>query len=74
MWISGEPFVYTDWSLDQPDNNGGPPLFASEMCIQIRNLVDWVPNNVYAKWNDLACTGPTASASARAICKQEQTV
>ena len=66
MWISGEPFVFTDWSTGQPDNFGA----AGEMCIHIRDLTNWSPAE-FAKWNDLSCTSSTLL---RPICKQDQTV
>ena len=63
MWISGEPFVFTDWSAGQPDNSFG----GTEMCIHIRDL-GFAPN---AQWNDVNCASTTGF---RPICKQEQTV
>ena len=63
MWISGQPFLFTDWSAGQPDNAGGV-----EMCIHIRDLSAG-PN--VAQWNDISCTSTT---NFRPICKQEQTV
>ena len=71
MWISGEPFVFTDWSADnQPDNNGA----GGEMCVHIRAYSVHTIGGLaleYVKWNDLACT---TSTLVRPICKQEQTV
>ncbi|XP_055308599.1 lectin subunit alpha-like [Sitodiplosis mosellana] len=43
MWMSnGEPFKYTHWGQNQPDNNGG-----NEHC------VEWV--NYNKNWNDRDC-------------------
>ena len=70
MWISGEPFVFTDWSAGQPDNAGGV-----EMCIHIRQLGVNLGFASIAQWNDISCTTTTADSSLfRPICKQEQTV
>ena len=72
MWISGEPFVFTDWSADNQPDNGAP--FGPEMCISIRPYSFHTILGLaleYVKWNDLACT---TSTLVRPICKQEQTV
>ena len=74
MWISGEPFVFTDWSADgQPDNGLG---LGAEMCIHIRPwsfvTINGLPLEL-VKWNDLDCTTSTGLVL-RPICKQEQTV
>ena len=69
MWISGEPFVFTDWSTNQPDNDMSSDP-AGEMCITIRNPSQWSPAE-FAKWNDQPCS---TTGGLRPICKQEQTV
>jgi len=33
-WVTGEPWVYTNWYLDQPDNSGGREVY-------IRSNADW---------------------------------
>ena len=83
MWISGEPFVFTDWSTDQPDNGMGG---GAEMCVSIRPYSFHTIGGLaleYVKWNDLTCTSNTATVIIglltlntimRPICKQEQTV
>ena len=76
MWISGEPFVFTDWSADsQPDNNGA----GGEMCVHIRaysyHTINGFPLED-TKWNDLDCTATSGIPGTllRPICKQDQTV
>jgi cysteine-rich repeat protein len=42
LWVTGEPYSYTDWQANEPSNGG-----AGEDCLEL---------SVGRGWNDLACT------------------
>jgi len=33
-WVTGDPFVYTNWEVDQPDNSGGAGGTLDQNCIR----------------------------------------
>ena len=43
IWITGEPFSYTNWNIGEPNNSGG------EDCLEMRGGVE-------SNWNDIPCS------------------
>lgn len=61
LWVTDEPFVYSNWGRTQPDNsleNGGPDLVGQDFGA-IRNQYYEIAECLPGQWDD--CSGETAN-------------
>jgi len=52
VWVTGEQWMYTNWALGEPNDQGG-----NESCTQMYRKNNYDGTNSAGKWNDIVRTG-----------------